>query len=95
MSGLVIAQFTVTDPEKFKEYGSQVKATVDAFDGEIIIRGGEGEAVEGDWPAGKLVIVKFPSVEIAKAWYHSDAYQPLVKLRQSASTGNMAFVEGL
>lgn len=95
MSGLVIAQITVTDPEAYKEYVAQVKATVDAYGGEFIVRGGDFDVMEGEMGADRLVVLKFSTVDIAKGWYASDMYKPLLALRQGASTGNLVIVEGL
>jgi len=50
--------------------------------------------VEGTCPDG-VVIIEFPSVEAAKAWYHSPAYQACVGERLAATEGRAVIVEGL
>lgn len=42
----------------------------------------------------RTVIVEFPSMEAALAWYESPAYITLIELRQSAADGRVFFVEG-
>ena len=32
-----------------------------------------------------IVVIEFPSMAAAKAWYSDPAYAPLIKLRQSGS----------
>ena len=57
----VIAHVTLTNAEQFaSEYGSKVKATVDAFGGQFLVRGGEVSYREGE-PIGDIeVVIEFP-----------------------------------
>ena len=54
------------------------------------------ERLEGD---GKLpstiVVLEFPSMEQAKAWYNDPEYAPMIALRQGGSTLDFILVEGL
>ena len=49
MSGYVIAQIEVTNPENYKKYLAKVTDIVKKFDGEFLVRGGEFKHVEGTW----------------------------------------------
>jgi uncharacterized protein (DUF1330 family) len=40
------------------------------------------------------VIIRFDSRAEALAWYNSDAYQALVRIRQSASTADFILLDG-
>jgi uncharacterized protein (DUF1330 family) len=42
-----------------------------------------------------LVVLEFPSVGAAKAWYADPDYQPLIRLRQSGSDIELVVGEGL
>ncbi len=95
MTAYVIVQIEVTDPETFETYSAQVPPTLEAYGGGYVVRGGEQEVLEGDWPYLRTVILKFPSVEQAKAWHASAEYEAPKALRLSASKGNMLVVEGL
>ena len=95
MSGYVIAQIEVTNHENYKEYLAKVTNIVKKFDGEFLVRGGEFEHVEGTWKHSRNIIVKFPSYERALEWYNSEEYAPLIKLRQSASEGDLVIVDGV
>ena len=86
MPAYVIADVTVKNPE--------VYATVTKYGGRFLVRGGACEAVEGDWRPGRVVVIEFPDMAAAKAWYGSAEYGPLAKLRQSASTGSLLLIEG-
>jgi uncharacterized protein (DUF1330 family) len=94
MAAYVIADVTVKDPETYAEYRKQVPATVAKHGGRFLVRGGAWEPLEGDWRPGRVVVLEFPDVAAAKAWYTSQEYGPLIKIRQSASTGHVILVEG-
>lgn len=93
MAGYIIAQVEVTDPDRFKTYVDKVLPTIQAFGGEYILRSGEMAVLEGEWPMPFFVVLKFPNIEKAKAWYDSDAYKPLLELRKSASNSNLIVTE--
>ena len=42
-----------------------------------------------------LVVLEFPSMEAARAWYADPDYQPLIRLRQSGSDIELVVAEGL
>jgi len=95
MSAYVIVQITVNDPETFETYREQVPATIAKYGGEYIVRGGEMEILEGDWPAPRCVVLKFPDMAAAKAWHGSDDYAGPMALRHAAATTNAILVEGV
>jgi uncharacterized protein (DUF1330 family) len=87
---------TVTDPTAIKKYGEKVPETLAPFSGHyhFVVRGGKTYSLEGAAPQGTVVIA-FDSVQQARAWYDSPAYQTIKPIRQSASKGRMFIVEGL
>jgi len=95
MAAYIIVQVEVTDPEPYDTYRKQVAPTLEAYGGEFVVRGGDMEVLEGDWPWPRCVVLRFKDVETAKAWHGSEAYAPLKALRQSASKGNMIVVDGV
>ena len=94
MAGYAIANINVKDPTTYKEYTSQVQATLDKYGGKFVVRGGKYEIMEGDWQPGRLVIIEFESPEAAKNWYNSPEYAVILPIRQKASTGDLLIVEG-
>ena len=46
-------------------------AAMQAHGAEVCVRGGKVEVLEGDWTPERVVVLKFPSVEAAKAFYDS------------------------
>ena len=53
------------------------------------------EALEGEWHGTQTVLLEFESVEAAREWYNSDAYQEAAKLRQAAADCNGVILHGL
>lgn len=95
MAAFFIVNIDVKDADKFEEYRSVVPATIEKYGGEYLARGGEQQVMEGEWPNPRTVLLKFPSMEQARAWYDSDDYAGPKALRLAATSGNMVLVEGL
>jgi uncharacterized protein (DUF1330 family) len=94
-AGYVIVQMKISDPEKYKEYMAAAPATITAAGGEYLVRGGRHESLEGDWQPARLAVLKFPSLEQAKAWYDGERYRA-ARARRAGATEyfNMVVVEG-
>ena len=89
-----ISEFQVTDPEGLKPYRERVDATFTPFSGRYVVRGGEVASLEGEAPTGRIVVIKFDSMEKAKAWYDSPAYREIRPIRHSAAKSRVFIVEG-
>jgi len=94
MKAFVIAAETPNDESMFSEYRKAVPATLEAFGGKFIVRGGNLTLLEGAWPHSRLVIIEFPSREAAEGWYRSPEYQKIIGLRLNSSVGNLVIIEG-
>lgn len=95
MSAYVVVEVDITDPERFKDYQAMVPATIAAFGGKYLVRGGEVETLEGSWNPSRVVVLEFESVEQAKRWWDSDEYREARDLRQATSAANMIVVQGV
>lgn len=93
--GYVIASIEVTDPDQYPAYVRQVLPTIEAFDGRFLVRGGAAASFENQPFGDRHVVIEFPSVTAARAWYDSDLYAPLKALRQSASHSVQTIAEGV
>lgn len=92
----VIVEMQISDPEQYKLYMAEAPATVKAAGGEYVVRGGRCEVLEGEWRPGRLAMLKFPSVEAARAWYESERYRVARSIRSGAtSMFDMVVVEGV
>ena len=95
MSAYVVVQVDVKDPERYADYRKMVPPTLEKFGGRFIVRGGATHTMEGEWAPRRFVIVEFPSVEQAKAWWASPEYAEAKALRQATSETQMIVVEGV
>jgi uncharacterized protein (DUF1330 family) len=94
MTAYLIAVETVHDEAMFAEYRKQVVATVEAFGGRFIARGGKLTVIEGEWQHPRTVIIEFPTREAAEGWYKSPDYQKIVGLRLKSTSGNLVILDG-
>ena len=95
MPAYIIVDVEITEKEGYEEYRRQVPATIAAYGGRFLVRGGALEVLEGAWSPKRCVILEFPSLEQAKAWYNSPEYKPLLALRERSATTNLILVEGV
>jgi len=95
MPGYVIAFIDVKDPAGFEEYRQKVPATIAARGGRYLARGGQTEVLEGRAPGKRVVILEFPTLADAKAWWQAPEYQPLLELRQRTTDSTLILTEGL
>jgi uncharacterized protein (DUF1330 family) len=94
-SAYIIANVIVTDPVQYEEYKKWSSAAMQAHGAEVCVRGGKVEVLEGEWAPERLVILKFPSLEAAKAFDASPEYGKARAARQGAAVMRMIVVEGV
>ncbi len=78
-----------------QEYIDKVVATLQPHGGQPIVAGSNIEVIEGDWNPSRIVVVSFPSMAAAKAWYNSPEYQEILPIRTANTDDKVIFVEGL
>jgi uncharacterized protein (DUF1330 family) len=76
------------------EYLERIQDTLDPFEGHFVIHGPPAEVVEGQWP-GSMVLIAFPSMAHARAWYASAPYQEILRLRTDHIDGDLLLIEGV
>ena len=94
-SAYVIADVTVTDADKMAKYREWSTKAMQEHGAEVLVRGGEFEVLEGPWTPSRLVLLKFPSRDAAKAFYTSQTYSHARTLREGAGVMRMVVVEGV
>jgi uncharacterized protein (DUF1330 family) len=95
LAAYIIAELEVTDPATFEEYRKGVPATIAAYGGRYLVRGGALESLEGGWSPKRMVVLEFPSLEQAKRWYGSADYRELLAMRKRSTNSRVVLVEGL
>lgn len=93
--GYILAEVEVTEPAGYDEYRKRVGATVEAFGGRFLVRGGDAERLEGEGPFHRMVVLEFDSPARAKEWYYSKQYQEVLPLRLRAGRADLFLVKGV
>ncbi|GHE90375.1 hypothetical protein GCM10017786_23320 [Amycolatopsis deserti] len=95
MTAYALAHLLPAEPHPdVAEYLERIEATLDPFGGRFLVHGAPVEVREGEWP-GHLVMLGFPTIEDARAWYDSPAYQEIVPLRADHLPGTVLLVDGV
>ncbi len=95
MSAYIISDVTVSDAEAFQIYRTRAAASITRYGGHYLVRGGPIEKLEGDWSPQAIVIVEFPDIERARAWYRSPEYAHALEVRDQALSRNLILVDGV
>jgi len=90
---VAIVRETRFGPE-VKEYLEKIDETLRPYSGTFRVHGGPYHPLEGAW-SGDLIIIEFPSLAQAKAWYSSAAYQAIKPLRTKNTDGDVFLVTGV
>jgi len=80
--------------EELFDYMEAVETSMRRFRGRWISHGRTPEIREGELP-GDVVIIEFPDLATAHAWYDSDEYQAIIPLRTHNSRAVVAITEGV
>jgi uncharacterized protein (DUF1330 family) len=90
----VISDVTLRDREAVESYRSRAADSIAHYGGRYVARGGTVEILEGDWNPERIIIVEFPDMERARAWYRSPEYAAALEVRDAALTRNLILVDG-
>jgi uncharacterized protein (DUF1330 family) len=91
--GYIIFTEAITDRAGMDAYG---RAAGPAMVGHpvSVLAVDQPEVLEGEWHGDQTVVLEFESVEAARDWYTSAAYQAAIPLRQAATESNVVIVSG-
>ncbi len=95
MAAYVLAEIEIANPEGYREYTAVVPATIAQYGGRFLTRGGAVEALEGEWPARRRVLIEFPSMEAARRWWDSPEYAGPKAMRRANSRGRLLLLDGV
>ncbi|MFD1831334.1 DUF1330 domain-containing protein [Streptomyces desertarenae] len=76
------------------EYVERIPSTFEPYGGRFLVHVAQHEVKEGDWP-GHVVVIGFPGIAEARAWWDSPAYQEIAPLRSRHVRGDIILVEGV
>ncbi|GAA4633138.1 DUF1330 domain-containing protein [Actinoallomurus vinaceus] len=94
MAGYAVGHLhEVTPGPAIVEYLERIEATLEPYGGRYVIHGAKADVREGDW-SGDLIVIEFPDLDKARAWYDSPAYREIIPLRADHSRGAILLIDG-
>lgn len=94
MPAYVIVEIDVKDPTRYEDYKGMAPASIAAYGGRYLARGGRTDALEGGWSPKRLVVLEFDNLERARAWWDSPEYREARDLRHQTATTRMVAIDG-
>ncbi len=91
---VVFTREKMRDPDEYERYREQSRSVNASHPLKPLALYGKHEVLEGPAIEG-AVILEFPTVEAAKTYYHSPAYQEAVRHRFLAADYRVFIVEGM
>lgn len=96
MPAYVIGQLDIHDPEAYQAYLGGFMPIFEKHGGELLATSrAETEILEGSWAMPRTVVMRFPSVEKAKAWHNDPEYLELAEIRHQTASTNLVVIEGI
>jgi len=85
---------SMKDPARYARYLEKAVASFEGHEMRALVANGAMTPLEGERPDG-VVVIEFPDVAAAKAWYESPQYQAVIGERLAATEGRALIVEGV
>ena len=95
MSAYVIVEFTVKDPDVYREKYAATAGKTAMDHGAEVLAAGNWELLDGESGLSSGVVVQFPDHEAALNWYNSPEYQQLIEVRGVAMDARFRLLDGL
>lgn len=94
MSYYFIAQIKINDSETYQKYIDQSGNVFEKYKGEYLSVENCPVVLEGKWDYNRMVLIKFRELKDFENWYHSDAYQNILKYRLEAADCDTILIKG-
>ncbi len=96
MSAYLVVDTHLTDPTLYEQYKLQAKPLAEKHGGEYLARGGPMSVKESAlWSPRRMVLVRFPSVAQAEAFYQSPEYQKVLQISKQSAERTVVILEGI
>ena len=93
-----LVQINITNQEEFMErYAQHVFPILAKWGIEMIAGSDEPIIKEGTFKGNWSAVLRFPSMEVAEAWYDSEDYAPFrsIRLNELTDSGTLVFIPGM
>ncbi len=94
MSSYFMALINIHDPERYEQYLAGFDDVFRKYKGQVVVVEDAPRVLEGDWPAKRTVLIKFPNDEELRRWYDSTEYRQLAKHRHAAAATAAVILTG-
>lgn len=96
MPAYVIGQLEIHDPDAYQAYLDGFMPSFLRHGGELLATSrAETEVLEGTWAKPRTVIMRFPSLDSAKAWHEDPEYRTLSEIRRRTASTNLVVIDGI
>ena len=95
MPAYIIVRLETKNPALLKEYQAATPPIIEKYHGRFIARGGATVTLEGPEESRRIVIIEFPELADAEAYYHSPEYSKVRKLREGVAVAEFIAVDGV
>ena len=95
MAAFVIVTMEIDDADTFADYRAKAPAFIERHGGRYLARGGATEVIEGDWSPSRVVLLEFPDVASAQAFFADPDYVAIADIRHRAARSQIVIVEGV
>jgi len=91
----MIAMNEITNREGYTtQYLPAAKKTIKDHGG-VYVAAGPGTQIDGSFPKGRVVILRWESMEALNGWRHSPEYEAIRKVGESFAKYNVVAVDGV
>jgi len=95
MPAYIVVRIDVDEPGLLKDYQIATPPIIKKYRGRFIARGGSVVTLEGPIESRRIVIIEFPELSDAEAFYHSPEYTLARKLREGIAVAEFIAVDGV
>ena len=95
MAAYIISDVAFHDEASARNYRERAAPSITQHGGTYLARAGAIEVLEGSWSPRAIIIVEFPDMEAARAWYRSAEYAEALIFRDAALSRDLILVEGV
>jgi uncharacterized protein (DUF1330 family) len=93
MAAYFLARVKVVNEEEYRKYMDRNPESITKYGGKFFFRNGPREYIEGQDENERIVLLEFPTIEQAKAWYNSSEYQAILPLRLANARSSLILFE--
>jgi uncharacterized protein (DUF1330 family) len=90
----MIAMNELTNPDGYrKEYLPKAQAAIKQYGG-VYVAAGPGKIIDGSFPKGRVVVLRWENMDALHKWYESPEYQAALKIGKTYAHYNVVAVDG-